>query len=541
MKELLKRFLFPLGLIVSTGLALFLCFDFYKSLPNVLPIDDCYIILAYARNVLRHGDLFSYNHGLFTTGITSPLYCLCIAAGKAVTGDWLPGVSLVGIVCFITALTMGAVYSYKISGREQAGKTAAVFFILFWGCWGYIGYFTFCGMEPIMHVALSFMLLITFESRRYLLTGILLGMCAMVRPESVFLALALGLDPASRFIMALYRKDRDSLAAPFNNGVLLLTGFIIAYGPWMAWCLYVTGSVFPATVSVKTHVQDMKSILHYISSLCFMYDPDAFDIRFSAHACGPSLWVSLRESFPVALFSLAAVPFLIKTPRRILPLLYPALHIILTCTKNTTPGENMRYMVFDYSIFMLYFAVATAKAITMPLPTDRLRGFAIGAMARSFGVIFGCVLCILVLEDYQRNERHFAFGAKYFDRLDYSIGKWLAANTPQDAKVALNQAGGIKFFSDRETIDLVGLTDHTLLPYVKGPLNPAQALIDRDVDYIASFGDDWLAQWGLDMRNRQLFTRVPLVCRGLYKVNKPALRAFVETKFPRTTTPLKTP
>ena len=130
MKELLKRFLFPLGLIVSTGLALFLCFDFYKSLPNVLPIDDCYIILAYARNVLRHGDLFSYNHGLITTGITSPLYCLCIAAGKAITGDWLASVSLVGVISFVASLTMGSLYAFKISERGQAGKTAAILFIL---------------------------------------------------------------------------------------------------------------------------------------------------------------------------------------------------------------------------------------------------------------------------------------------------------------------------------------------------------------------------------------------------------------------------
>ena len=539
MKELLKRFLFPLGLIVSTGLALFLCFDFYKSLPNVLPIDDCYIILAYARNVLRYGDLFSYNHGLITTGITSPLYCLCIAAGKAITGDWLASVSLVGVIFFVASLTMGSLYAFKISERGQAGKTAAILFILFWGCWGYIGYFTFCGMEPIMHVAISFALLIAFESRRYLVTGLLLGASAMVRPESVFLALVLGFDPAARFAAALFRKDRAALSRPVKDGLLLIAGFLLTYGPWMAWCLSITGSVFPATVSVKTHVQEWKAILHYISSLVFMYDPDVFDVRFSARACGPSYWVSLRESFPVALLALAAVPYLIKTPRRLLPLLYPILHIALTCTKSTTSGENMRYMVLDYSFFMLYFAVAAAKAIMTPIPTDSMRAFASRTLIKSSGCIFAFLLTLMILEDYQRNERHFAFGARYFDRLDYSIGKWLADNTPPQAKVALNQAGGIKFFSDRETIDLVGLTDHTLFPYIKGPLNPAQALVDRDVDYIASFGEDWLAGWGLDMRNTALFTRIPLQCRGLYKVNKPALRSFVNTKFPRESTTSK--
>ena len=533
MNSIAKKLLFPISLVMSVGLSLFLCLDFYKSLIGLLPIDDCYIILAYARNVLRHGDLFSYNHGLITTGITSPLYCLCIAAGKAITGDWITSVNLVGLISFVAALAFGSLYAFRICDGAKTGKIALILFVLFWGCWGYIGYFTFCGMEPILHVALSFAILLAFESRWHLVTGLLLGASAMVRPEAVFLALALGIDPAARFLTALLHKDRAALTSPFKDGILLIAGFLVAYGPWMIWCLSITGSVFPATVSIKTHAQDLKSVLHYFSSLVFMYDPEAFDIRFSAQTCGTSLWVSLRESFPVALLSLAAVPFLLKTPRRLLPLLYPALHIALTCTKSTAPGENMRYMVLDYSIFTLYFAVVAAKATTMPLPTDNLRRFAFGAIGRSCGVICACTLIMMVLEDYQRNERHFRFGARYFDRLDYSIGKWLAANTPPNTRVALNQAGGIKFFSDRETIDLVGLTDHTLLPYIKGPLNPAQALVDRDVDYIASFGEDWLANWGLDMRNKALFTRVPLQCRGLYKINKPALRAFVESKYPR--------
>lgn len=71
-----------LPLVGSWILAVFFCLDFLSALPPYLPIDDSYIIMAYARNVVEHGDFFSYNHGTPSTGITSPLCSLSIALCK---------------------------------------------------------------------------------------------------------------------------------------------------------------------------------------------------------------------------------------------------------------------------------------------------------------------------------------------------------------------------------------------------------------------------------------------------------------------------
>ena len=117
--------------------------------------------------------------------------------------------------------------------------------------------------------------------------------------------------------------------------------------------------------------------------------------------------------------------------------------------------------------------------------------------------------------------------ANYFHSLDYSIGEWLAKNTPSDTTVALYQADGIKFFGNRTIIDGGAVTDHTMLPYLQGKKSLAAAIVERDADYIAPFGDEWLAADGLHMRDPRFFTPVNLRCRGLFKINKPALRAFV--------------
>lgn len=57
------------------------------------------------------------------------------------------------------------------------------------------------------------------------------------------------------------------------------------------------------------------------------------------------------------------------------------------------------------------------------------------------------------------------------------------------------------------------------------------AIVDRKADYIASFGDEWLSGYGLHMRDRRFFTPVNIRCRGLYKVNKEALRAYAEGRY----------
>jgi len=52
-----------------------------------------------------------------------------------------------------------------------------------------------------------------------------------------------------------------------------------------------------------------------------------------------------------------------------------------------------------------------------------------------------------------------------------------------------------------------------------------RALLDRGADYVASFGDDWFDAEGASLRDPALFTRVPLNCRGLFRVNRDAVRA----------------
>lgn len=140
-------------------------------------------------------------------------------------------------------------------------------------------------------------------------------------------------------------------------------------------------------------------------------------------------------------------------------------------------------------------------------------------------------LSLLLLMDYPWHIKMFQVKAQYFHRLDYQIGEWLAKNTPSNTKIALYQAGGIKFFGNRYIIDGGGVSEHTIWKYLKSGTF-AQSLIDRKADYVASFGDEWLMGEGVHMSDTRFFQPVPLQCRGLYKiVNKELLAMYLKEQY----------
>ena len=524
-----------LPLLGTWLVSVFFCWEFLQQLPFYLPNDDAYIVLSYARNIVEHGEFFAYNHGTPSTGITSPLYAIVLAAGKLLLGDWNGSIRLVGFVSFVGGLAVGSAWVFQLAGRGWQGRLAAALFSLSWGCWGYVHFFAFLGMEPILFIALALSSVLLFQRGRVFPAGLLLGLAALCRPEAVFMGLLYGLLPACRLVRSVVRKDRPAVKAAFVEGLLLGAGFMLAYGPWMIECLVVNGSVFPLTVSTKTaSAIDWNGVRQYLYVFFHWFDPNHWFYTIPEAQLPRTGWIAFRSAFPVGVVPLAVLVFLWRRPRDFLPVLFPAVHFLLTFSRNWSAGENMRYLPFDFTVGLACFSVLAARCIGLPFSVRRdasrrkiLRWVASAtACAASFLLVFATIA------DRRFHEIHFQIMSNYFHFLDYSIGEWLAKNTPPGTTVALYQAGGIKFFGNRTVIDGGAVTDHTMLPYRQGKKSMAVAIVERDADYVAPFGDDWLASAGLHMRDPRFFTLVNLRCRGLYKVNKPALREYVRSRWP---------
>ena len=61
--------------------------------------------------------------------------------------------------------------------------------------------------------------------------------------------------------------------------------------------------------------------------------------------------------------------------------------------------------------------------------------------------------------------QRYAWGVQNIDAMQVRLGRWVDANLPRRARLAVNDIGAIAYFSRREVFDLMGLVTPEILPY----------------------------------------------------------------------------
>ncbi len=85
--------------------------------------------------------------------------------------------------------------------------------------------------------------------------------------------------------------------------------------------------------------------------------------------------------------------------------------------------------------------------------------------------------------------QHYALNGDYVYLQPLQMARWLQANTPPDAVVAVHDTGLLRYVGGRTTIDMVGLTTPGAADYWRnGPGAVAEFLMDKRPDYIAAYG-----------------------------------------------------
>jgi hypothetical protein len=508
------RWILPVGIFsVACGLL----FNFIAQFPGYLPVDDSYICLSFARNIVERGEFFSYNPGELSTGITSPLYAVLLAGVYCLVGDWHTAVLGLGVFSFIVAILGMMRLAYQI-----AGYWAVVGITCFFGFSGHMGFFALFGMEPMLHIAFSVFAFSLFLSGRYFFSGCLVGLGMLCRPESVFLAVVLGLFFAIQIVIGLTKKK--PILPEVKNGILFSLGFVLCVLPWILRCKQISDSFLPSTVAMKTYTDTpfARTWAFWVDSVR-MYFPDSWHNKIMDSVMRPTVYMKLRTVIPLTMVAMVSLFGLKKSWKATLFFLYIPLHLMVAGFRNADCADNERYLALDYAITYLYLSVLFALCIKSQVQNAFFR--MVGKICATSALV---ALSLLLIMDYQWHIKIFQVKAQYFHRLDYQIGEWLAKNTPSSTRIALYQAGGIKFFGNRYIIDGGGVSEHTIWKYLKSGTF-AQSLIDRKADYVASFGDEWLMAEGVHLRDSRFFKPVPLNCRGLYKiVNRDALAMYLK-------------
>ena len=408
-----------------------------------LPLDDSFIYFQYARQAAQ-GHFLEYNTGAEpTAGATSLLYTLLL-----VPGFWL-GLDGMGIALY--ALALGLVWlglsawlllllGRKLSG-SFSGWVAALMFLL---CgpllWGYysgmaIGLFA-CAILLTLYLYL-------IEDRRAPLAATLL---VLARPEGSVLVLLLIALVAYR--RALHWQWGVPLGAYVIQALLLAwyTGEAGASGVEAKWRFAEPHGSLPEQIRAVffDFAEFVKGILagslgHQTSVNLYAYDGNYRRMVFAPF---------------IALFVLAELSYRLWSELSERRLGVAALGgawfvggVLLTCTLVEYDAHFNRYQQPFLPLYILFAALGLGRL-------DAVGGEWGRKLARGLACFFGLWGLMSV------GFFAVAYGENCSDirNQQVELARFIDAELPPDARVAVNDAGALRYFSGRQTIDLVGLT-----------------------------------------------------------------------------------
>ncbi|MHA2140316.1 MAG: hypothetical protein ACXADC_05370 [Candidatus Thorarchaeota archaeon] len=399
--------------------------------------DDCYIHLQFARTIFE-GEAWQYNPGELSTGSTSPLWSIILSPLFLFTTD---PTSLIWGVYVISALLY--ISSTFLVGKISLSYTSSIT----WSVIAMLGFvfvprntlLMISGMETplfVFLVLLSIILLDRMEPRFDPIIGAVIGLAFLARPEGVLLALVC--VPARFMILAVRRKINRQRIIPMVSMVGLMA--IIA-SIWVLFCLSTTGQILPATFYAKSGV----------------VTPNAINL-WNNH------WTGWYWRYPYLLLGIimGIVLVVYKKPH---PWLF-ALSLAITY-RLTFPFfaliNHARYLVPVFDLFVVTFVIALGllQKESVKVGKDGIANNEKARTDKGVKILAIAIVCFIVFatsypQYFDHADLH-ALEVKNTNERQVIIGKWIRENTPEDAVLAIHDAGALRFFSERRIIDLAGL------------------------------------------------------------------------------------
>ncbi len=379
-----------------------------------LCLDDAFIHLSYAKS-LRLGDGLSYNPGDHETGFSSPLWVLLLSVWP--WGDdpvravkWL-GVALHALLaCGSVQLTRRMLGSSS-PGAAPVAETDARPLVagLLVACDPFLVFSSGSGMEVTLTALLLVWTLERTLAARTKLSFVLGAACVWARPECLFVLFAWS---GLRWLEA----RRASRTAP-------ALGALFALAVWCEYCLAVTGYPWPNTYYAKRNADLLLGLRYVIAQV------------LPEHA-----W-----AFGVSGLGLLVLGAVQRRTTRQLVLAWLAALLAIAGSRELAFGP-----AFYNSRYFAILGALPIVAMACALPTRALwRGL----------VLAPIVVATLYLSP--RSAAQQRAQEDDIDTLHVEPAHWLAHTLPAQARVAVEGAGAVRFYTPRSMriVDVVGLND----------------------------------------------------------------------------------
>lgn len=462
-----------IGLAAVTAVALLLLAFFLRTemaitggVPGA-PLDDAWIHLQFARN-LSQGHGFSYNPGDPTPGSTAPLWTLLLAAVALFTDDLLLPALLLS--AFFLLLTVWLAYGFAFSLTQQvwaaglAGLGTAVAGRFLWAGWA--------GMETTAFAALSVGAVWAYTRRGLRpLPALLFALASQLRPEGhALFALAVADGAWTYFTAGAPREDGRKGALRFFLPPLLIYALVAA--PYVFFSLATTGRPLPNTFYAKAGSAAFLSGRTLRETLTYHLLDNPAALVLALFGLLP-LWCGRQSPRPSSRTDesrgFCARAFAAFRGSRLTVLWLLGLPLFTAVVIDFT-WHHGRYTM----PLIPFVMVAAAVGATWLVGRFETRQWTVVGrrLTRLPSPLAALLVALVALGSlWQLNTWAMMLGTNTQEILDIDValGEWLAANTPPDALVAVDDIGAIAFISQRRIVDMNGLVSPEVWPAVRAP------------------------------------------------------------------------
>lgn len=468
-----------------------------------MPLDDSWIHFRFAEN-FANGHFFEYNIGEPTPGTTSPLWVIILSVPFLFSNNLI-----LSYACAVTLLFffLSCIEVYRIAlklgFRSNYALLAGVLTVingrLIWASLSGMEVTLFCWL--ILLIARIHIDEINRGKLRFS-TGILLGITALVRPETYMFGLLYYISS----LIILRKGIKENLSA-FIFSILL---FIIILSPYPVFSLIMTGKPLPNTFQGQQGALRFLPDVNFIDATWRLFVKDNF-IVFILWLAGSYLFIrsavkrQIEKKWLLIYLWIILMPVIsaFLTPnwrhhgRYLMPIIpfinlaaIDILHKLFEYYKRVKP-ELLKYKKAFVFVTVLMSIVGTG-----------LYGYLLGMNVDN-------------INDQQVN-----------------IANWVNKNLPDEKIIAVNDIGAITYITQRKIIDMEGLVTPEMLKFRRLRLEDQdphvmQFLKSNGVNYLIIY-PEWYKY--LMMYYSSAFTKVysaklekNTICGGdemfIYKIN----------------------
>lgn len=418
------------------------------------PLDDVYIHANFAL-ATASGHPFEWIAGQgYSSGETAPLYPFLLAPGF-----WL-GLRDESVVAFAFALAVGAlaVACARLRALQGMGSAVALAGGLTWVSVGALSFTWFSGMESTAFFAATLAALGWAEAARSARRGRTGAASRAGRWGAAMVALRPeGLLLVGLFALLAARGARSRSAWPALLRVALPAGLIQAAVLLANRAL--TGDFASAGARLKLlasnpYLDDVARTKEVVLNLL------SFKWKVLDTDLGPA-----ALSLLAALIGLGALRA--RTRHATLVCVLGALGFAMLVSLNGAA----RYQGFRYY----------APALGLALTAGALGAAELGRLARSRALAAGVLVVFAILTGTRAAtaRRFFAQASENVHLQQVAMGKKLGRELPPDAIVLVGDAGAIPFFSQRRSVDALGLGGYGRLPFVRAAIQGEGAMLEQ--------------------------------------------------------------